>query len=148
MNIVLHSYTQTHEDRSIISAPCTHAHTPSSHSVLPPPPPAKWQCLGRVHPQSGTIKCYCTGPGSTRFPQGFNIIDPQGVSLPHNSQYNIPSRKVYIFILHTFLSLPPPFIWPGITEGCVFSAHLLLWHCYIFLRAALPNCVQFCGWIF
>ena len=36
---VLHSYTQTHEDRSIISAPCTHAHTPSSQSVLHPTPP-------------------------------------------------------------------------------------------------------------
>ena len=36
---VLPSYTQTHEDRSIISAPCTHALTPSSQSVLHTPPP-------------------------------------------------------------------------------------------------------------
>ena len=36
---VLPSYTQTHEARSIISAPCTHALTPSSQSVLHHPLP-------------------------------------------------------------------------------------------------------------
>ena len=118
---------------------------PSQCSTTPSPARTKWQCLGRVHSQSHTIKRYCIGPGSTRFPQGFHIIDPQGVSLPHthNSQDNIPV-EMHVFIWHNFLPLPPPFIWPGITEGCVFSAHPLLWHCYVFLRAALPNCLVLC----
>ena len=115
-----------------------------THSLIPvsapphPTPAPQSECLGRVHSQSDTIKRYCTGPSSTLF--------PQGVSLPHthNSQYNIPSRNAHIFILHNFLPPPPPFIWPGITEGCVFSAHPLLWHCYVFLRAALPNGLVLC----